>query len=65
MDTTFLEANISDVRHNSFFLNRDIVEDVREIMTTGRRAHQRSRLEERGDNIYSFMVAPAHVVALS
>eukprot|EP00192_Tetraselmis_astigmatica_P010241 CAMPEP_0117656872 /NCGR_PEP_ID=MMETSP0804-20121206/5033_1 /TAXON_ID=1074897 /ORGANISM="Tetraselmis astigmatica, Strain CCMP880" /LENGTH=835 /DNA_ID=CAMNT_0005463297 /DNA_START=232 /DNA_END=2740 /DNA_ORIENTATION=+ len=62
IDTTFLDANMSQHRHNSFSLNRDMVEDLRDIMTTGRRASQRSRLEARGNNLYSFMVAPSHVV---
>eukprot|EP00192_Tetraselmis_astigmatica_P010092 CAMPEP_0117654190 /NCGR_PEP_ID=MMETSP0804-20121206/3612_1 /TAXON_ID=1074897 /ORGANISM="Tetraselmis astigmatica, Strain CCMP880" /LENGTH=821 /DNA_ID=CAMNT_0005460455 /DNA_START=29 /DNA_END=2494 /DNA_ORIENTATION=+ len=65
VDTTFLEANMQQgVRHNSFAVNKDIVEDVREILTTGRRAAERSRLEPRGDNVYSFMAAPAHVVGI-
>eukprot|EP00873_Tetraselmis_striata_P001744 jgi/Tetstr1/422008/TSEL_012872.t1 len=62
IDTTFLEANVHNVRHNAFSLNRDIVEDLRDIITTFRRASQRPRLEARGGNVFSFMVAPAHVV---
>jgi len=62
IDTTFLEANVHSVRHNAFSLNRDIVEDLRDIMTTQRRAAQRQRLEPRGGNVFSFMVAPSYVV---
>ncbi len=40
-----------------------MIEDVRELMTTRRRAHQRSGwLEARGGNVYSFLVAPTHIV---
>ena len=37
VDTSFLEANMHEGRHNGF-INRSIVEDIRDIVTTGRRA---------------------------
>lgn len=61
IDTTSLEANIQGMRHSGF-VNRSIIEDIRDIITTGRRAHLRNvRLQQRSENVFSFVVAPAHI----
>mmetsp|Transcript_25480 Transcript_25480/g.71262 ORF Transcript_25480/g.71262 Transcript_25480/m.71262 type:complete len:747 (+) Transcript_25480:361-2601(+) len=63
VDTTFLNANVHVTRHMFFSLNREFVEDLRDLVTTLRRAGQRPRLEPRGGNVYSFLVAPPFVKA--
>lgn len=61
VDTSYLEANVHEGRHIGF-VNRSIVEDIRDVITTGRRARYRTaRLEQRADNVFSFLVAPAHI----
>lgn len=46
----------------SFNLNSSLVEDLRDLLVTQRRAHQRrGRLEPRGGNVFSFLVAPSYV----
>ena len=36
--------------------------DLRDLLTTQRRAHQRvARLEPRGGNTYAFLVAPSYI----
>ena len=55
------------VRHMSFTLNQSLIEDLRDLITTQRRAFQRQgRLEPRGGNNYAFLVArPASAILLS
>lgn len=63
IDTSFMDANVHGMRHNYFNLNRELVEDIRDLLVTQRRAHQRkSRLEWIGGNVFAFLVAPTHVV---
>ena len=52
------------VRHMVYNLNQSIIEDLRDLLTTQRRAFQRQgRLEARGGNVFSFLVAPSYVKA--
>ena len=45
-------------------MSREMVEDIRDLMVTGRRAAERPyRLEWIAQNTYSFVVAPSYVVA--
>jgi len=63
VQTTYLGANVQDVRHNAFSLNRELVDDLRDILVNRQRAFQRNtRLQYRGGNRYNFLVAPTHVV---
>ena len=53
---------VQGFRHMSFNLNSSLVEDLRDLLVTQRRAHQRrGRLEPRGGNVFSFLVAPSFV----
>eukprot|EP00951_Prasinocladus_malaysianus_P005635 scaffold39771_cov53-Prasinocladus_malaysianus.AAC.1 len=64
IDCTFLESNVQAGRHNTFTLNRSVIEDIYDVIVNRRPAMQRfNRLEARGGNVYSFLVAPSHVVA--
>ena len=63
VDGTWMDANVHSIRHNYFNINRWLVDDLREIFVTQKRASQRtSRMIHRGGNVYNFLAAPAHVV---
>jgi len=63
VDMTWLESNVHSLRHNSFNLNRTLVDDLRELIVEGKRAAQRrSRLVCRKGNVYTFLQPPLHVV---
>jgi len=62
IDTTWMEANVHALRHNYFNLNPILIEDLSELIVTGRRAFERSNLLHREGNIYSYCQAPACVV---
>ena len=50
-------------RHNFFNINRWMVDDLREILTTRNRARLRtSRMTHRFANVYSFLAVPTHIV---
>lgn len=52
-------------RHSFYQINREIVDDLREIIVNGIRAHGRvSRLDRRRGNVFCFRVAPASVKSL-
>eukprot|EP01065_Artemidia_motanka_P022455 TRINITY_DN26657_c0_g1_i1.p1 TRINITY_DN26657_c0_g1~~TRINITY_DN26657_c0_g1_i1.p1 ORF type:complete len:711 (+),score=201.50 TRINITY_DN26657_c0_g1_i1:51-2135(+) len=71
IDTTWIDANVHGLRHAYFELNAVVIDDLREIVTTRRRARHRRQLvqsEISGDgefladsNVYNFMVAPTSV----
>ena len=61
VDVTWMDNNVNALRHNFFDVNRLMIDDLRDILTTGRRACARSRLTRRARNVYSFMVAPRSV----
>ncbi|GMH65248.1 hypothetical protein TrST_g9537 [Triparma strigata] len=65
IDTTFMDANVHTIRHNYFNLNRWVVDDLREIILTRKRAVNReSRMMQRNErgNVYNFLAAPGHIV---
>lgn len=41
IDTTFVDQNVHAMRHSFWNLNREIIEDIRELMVTRKRARQR------------------------
>ena len=63
IDVTWLDSNVHGARHAYFNVNRWLVDDLREILTTGKRAAQRThRLFHRAQNVWSFLAAPKFVV---
>mmetsp|Transcript_11509 Transcript_11509/g.13945 ORF Transcript_11509/g.13945 Transcript_11509/m.13945 type:complete len:314 (-) Transcript_11509:813-1754(-) len=62
IDTTWMDTNVHFIRHNYFNLNPVLMEDLRELILTGRRASERSLLLHREGNIYSYCQAPSCVV---
>ncbi|CAD7695817.1 unnamed protein product [Ostreobium quekettii] len=63
IETTYIETNVHAWRHNYFNVNRELVEDLRDLLVTQRRAHQRtSRLEWLGGNVFGFLIAPSHIM---
>ena len=62
IDTSGLQDNMHSVRHSAFAVNRMMVEDLREIIVSRKRAAERlSRLVNKKGNLYCFMTTPAAV----
>ena len=63
IDTSWMDSNVRAMRHNFFNVNRWVVDDLREIIYTQKRARFRSgRLLHRSGNVWSFLAAPKHIV---
>jgi len=66
INTSFLDANVPQLRHINLPSNVHVVDDLREIIVGRLRASQRRRTSRmirigRAANVYSFMAAPSHV----
>ena len=64
VEISWMDTNVDfGVRHNYFNVNRWLIDDLLEIMTTRRRAKERThRMTHRGGNVWSFLAAPNHIV---
>ena len=63
IDVSWMDMNVHSMRHNFFNVNRWMVDDLREIITTQARARLRtSRMTHRFGNVWSFLAAPRHIV---
>ena len=63
IDSSWMDANVQGLRHNYFNVNRYMIDDIREIISTKRRAHLRTgRLTHRRGNVWSFLAAPKYIV---
>ncbi|KAJ3256012.1 hypothetical protein HK103_005819 [Boothiomyces macroporosus] len=63
ISTTELDMNIHIAHHSYFNLNKFIVDDLIDLLITGKRAKDREyRLVQIEDNIYNFLVAPSYIV---
>ena len=62
IDVSWMDSNMHAMRHNFFDLNRLMVDDLRDILLSRRRAHERTRLMARGGNVWSFLTPPRHIV---
>ena len=59
IDTSLIKESADKSRHNYFHLIREMLEDTREILVTGKRASLRkSRLVLREGNLYGWLQAP-------
>eukprot|EP00996_Jenningsia_fusiforme_P000954 NODE_186_length_2825_cov_44.540706_g169_i0.p1 GENE.NODE_186_length_2825_cov_44.540706_g169_i0~~NODE_186_length_2825_cov_44.540706_g169_i0.p1 ORF type:complete len:821 (+),score=136.77 NODE_186_length_2825_cov_44.540706_g169_i0:111-2465(+) len=58
VDTSGAAGNVHSLRHSYFNINRELVDDLRELLVTGRRAADRPRLVRRSGNVYALMIAP-------
>ena len=66
INTSFLEDNVPKMRHINLPANLHVVDDLRELVLTKKRASHRrraSRMTQLGKaaNVYSFLAAPGHV----
>ncbi|EER09224.1 hypothetical protein Pmar_PMAR009721 [Perkinsus marinus ATCC 50983] len=63
MDTTHMDQNVHDLRHNFFNLNVQVVSDIADIIRTGTPAEQRyTRLTRTGHgNVFTFLSPPSFV----
>ncbi|CAD2095896.1 conserved Plasmodium protein, unknown function [Plasmodium vinckei brucechwatti] len=65
IDTTFVETNVDFLKHSFYQVKREIIDDIREILISNVRAHERvSRLDRRRGNVYVLRIAPAGVGSL-
>lgn len=65
IDATFNQSNVHFLRHSFFSLNREIIDDLRELLTSRRRArHRVSKLERREGNVWVYRVAPPNVTSV-
>jgi len=63
IDTSWMDSNVHALRHNYFNVNRWMLDDIRDIITTKRRASMRSGgLTHRRGNVWSFVGAPKYIV---
>lgn len=60
IDTTGLDTNIAGIRHSAFNLNPSLFRDIDELITTGKRAIDRSLIYRDG-NVFSYCSAPSFV----
>lgn len=61
IDTTGLDTNIAGLRHGGYNLNPVLINDLEELITTGRRAMKRSTVIHRDGNLFSYAHAPSYV----
>eukprot|EP00922_Rhytidocystis_sp_ex-Travisia-forbesii_P003432 GHVS01005002.1.p1 GENE.GHVS01005002.1~~GHVS01005002.1.p1 ORF type:complete len:1134 (-),score=178.85 GHVS01005002.1:997-3987(-) len=65
IDTSFMDQNIGGMRHMFFNLNREVIDDLRELVLQRKRAFQRtSRLDRREGNVWVYRVAPSFLKSL-
>jgi hypothetical protein len=63
VDISWMDSNVHGPRHNYFNVNRWLIDDILETITTGQRAVQRThRMTHRGGNVWAFLAAPRHIV---
>jgi len=63
IDTSWMDSNVHALRHNYFNVNRWMLDDIRDIVISKRRAHLRSGgLTHRRGNVWSFVGAPKYIV---
>ena len=60
VDTTDLDNNMQKIRHSAYNLNPSLFNDLEELITTGKRAMDRSLLYRDG-NVFSYCSAPSFV----
>jgi hypothetical protein len=63
IDTTELDINIHAVRHMYFNLNKFVIDDVFDLVSTRARARSREhRVLNIGGNVFGFLAAPSYLV---
>jgi esterase/lipase superfamily enzyme len=61
IDTTGLDTNVNELRHAAYSVNSILLRDIEEIVTTGRRAADRSTLLHKKGNVFEYCHAPSFV----
>ncbi|KAG2447289.1 hypothetical protein HYH02_007619 [Chlamydomonas schloesseri] len=62
IDLSFLASNVNALRHTHFALNRELLDDLYDVVVLRRRARERMwRLEHVTGNVYSIAVCPYYI----
>ena len=64
IDTSSVHSNVEGIRHSFFHLSRETLDDIKEVLVSGRRAKERRGrlvLRDHEGNIYDVCVAPSTV----
>lgn len=63
IDTSYIDINVNKTRHSSFNLNPSIVNDLRELIVSKKRAKNRGGLILRKGNVFAYCQAPSYVLS--
>lgn len=61
IDSSGIDQNVHNLRHNYYMLNTQMVEDVCELIGYRRAAHHRQRLVQVEGNVFNFLSPPSHL----
>ncbi|EOD29153.1 hypothetical protein EMIHUDRAFT_48908, partial [Emiliania huxleyi CCMP1516] len=62
IDVSWMDNNVHSLRHNFWNINRWMIDDLRDILCTERRArHRPARMTRRSGNVWCFLAAPSYV----
>lgn len=65
IDTTYVDQNVHLLRHSYWNINKEIIEDMREMLVGRKRAAMRSaRLDRKVGNVFMYRVAPSCLTSL-
>lgn len=62
IDTSDLDRNVNTQFHGYFNINRIMVDDLFELIVTGRRAEERQTRLKKFKSVYRFTIVPSTVV---
>lgn len=63
IDVSSINSTTRGIQHDYLSLNRELVQDITDLLITQRRAHQRqTRLEWLEDNRFAFLVEPSNIL---
>ncbi|EGC37281.1 hypothetical protein DICPUDRAFT_46613 [Dictyostelium purpureum] len=64
IDTGDLDSNMSERHHSFFNINRLMVDDLHDLIVTGKRATERTSRLKSVNNIFRFSILPSNVVVV-
>ncbi|EFA78923.1 hypothetical protein PPL_08391 [Heterostelium album PN500] len=64
IDTGDLDSNMSERHHSFFNINRLMVDDLHDLIVTGKRAEERTSRLKKVNDVYRFSILPSSVVVV-